>query len=285
MNLEDTFDAAMTYVMLSRACSLSQILILNEFDPSKMYPNQRALDELDRLNKLSQNNNPSPWEKEDKDAIKICSLNCRSLGKHAQDIKTDDVILKSDIIFLNETWQESDETNQDLDIPDYELVLNSKGKGKGIATYFKKTIFRHDSDIKKDKMQLSKFTSSTLDIIAMYRSQGGSYSELNRYIEIMDSKDKPLLVIGDMNFCFLTSGMNTTKRLLKSKQFTQIIMEPTHIEGHLLDQAYLRDCKGALEWTVEVQTKYYTDHEGLAIMIKEKNNNVEDSALGLMDTL
>ena len=270
MNVEDTFDAAMIYVMLSRACSLSQILILNEFDPSKMYPNQKALDELDRLNKLSQNNNPSPWESEDKDAIKICSLNCRSLGKHYQDIKSDDVILKSDIIFLNETWQESDEANQDLDIPDYELVLNSKGKGKGIAAYIKGNIFHHDSDIKEEKMRLSKFTSSTLDIIAIYRSQGGNYGDLNRYIVMMDSKGKPLMVIGDMNFCFLTSGMNQTKHFLISKQFTQIFNEPTHIEGHLLDQAYLRDCKGTLKWNLELQTKYYTDHKALAIIIKEK---------------
>ena len=154
LKVEDTFDAAMTYVMLSRVCALSQILILNKFDETEMYQNQKALDELDRLNKISQNNNPTLWEKGAKNVIKICSLNCRSLKKHYQDILHDDVILKSDIIFLNETWQESDEANTDLGIPHYELILNSKGKGKGIATYFKKTIFKHDSDIKVDKMQL-----------------------------------------------------------------------------------------------------------------------------------
>ena len=86
---------------------------------------------------------------------------------------------------------------------------------------------------------------------------------------MMDSKGKPLLVIGDMNFYFLTSGMNQTKNFLKSKRFTQIINEPTHIEGHLLDQAYLRDCKGTLKWTVELQSKYFTDHKGLAIIIRK----------------
>ena len=183
LNIEDTFCAAMVYVMLSRVCALIQILILNEFDKSKMYPNQGALEELERLNKISQNNNPSDWEKEDKEAIKIYSLNCRSLKKHFQDILNDDVILKSDIIFLNETWLESDEANQDFVIPDHELILNSKGKGKGIAIFFKKNMFKHEFDVKDEKMQLSKFTSSTLDIIALYRSQGGSYSDLNRYIE------------------------------------------------------------------------------------------------------
>ena len=255
--------------MLSRVCALSQIIILNEFDESKMYPNQKALDELDRLNKMSKNNNPTQWEKEDKNAIKICSLNCRSLRKHFQDILSDDDVLKSDIFFLNETWQEGDEANEDLGIPNYELVLNSKGKGKGIATYFKETIFQHDSDVKEDKMQLTKFTSSSLNIIAIYRSQGGNYNDLNRYIEMMDSEEKPLLVIGDLNFCFSASGINPTKQFLERKNFTQIIHEPTHIGGHILDQAYLRDCNHKLRWTAETQSKYYTDHKGLAIIIRK----------------
>ena len=49
-----------------------------------------------------------------------------------------------------------------------------------------------------------------------------------------------------------------------------MISEPTHIEGNLLDQAYLRDTKGELDLTVELHSKYYTDHKGLAIIIKKK---------------
>ena len=50
----DTFAAAMTYVMLSRVCALSQIFILNEFDESKMYPNLNALQKLDRQSRSQQ---------------------------------------------------------------------------------------------------------------------------------------------------------------------------------------------------------------------------------------
>ena len=118
-------------------------------------------------------------------------------------------------------------------------------------------------------MQLSKFTSSSLDIISIYRSQNGSYNDLNRYIETMDIEGRPLLVIGDLNFCFISSGTNPTKEFLRRKEFSQIIHEPTHIEGHVLDQAYLRDCTHTLTWTVDIQSKYYTDHKGLAIIIKK----------------
>ena len=195
INTADTFTAAMVYVMLSRVCSLSQILILNEFDEKKMYPNLRALEELERLDKISQNNNPTEWEKDDKGAIKISSLNCRSLRKHHKDILSDALLCKSDMISLQEIWLETDEIREDLKIPGYDLYLNSKGKGKGIATYCKKNIFKHEKDIKKENMQLTLFTSATLDVIALYRSQQGSQKDLNQYLMAMADKEKSLLVL------------------------------------------------------------------------------------------
>ena len=115
--------------------------------------------------------------------------------------------------------------------------------------------------IKDENMQLSKFSSPVLDIIVLYRSQRGSYSDLQKYIEMMDSQARPLLVIGDFNFCYLTTETNQAKKFFSSKQFTQIIKEPTHIEGHLLDHAYVRDVDENLKWTAKVHSKYYTDHK------------------------
>ena len=39
--------------------------------------------------------------------------------------------------------------------------------------------------------------------------------------------------------------------------------------GNLLDQAYFKDDDGLLECTAEVHSKYYTDHKGLAIIVKQ----------------
>ena len=136
INVTDTFTAAMVYVELSRVCALSQVLILNEFDKSKMYPNMKALEELERLNNISKNNNPSKWEVIDNKAIKVSSLNCRSLKKHHEDIEKDDILLQSDIICLNETWTDNDDVIDKLQIANYELHLNSKGSGKGVAAYY-----------------------------------------------------------------------------------------------------------------------------------------------------
>ena len=231
------------------------------------------MEELQRLNKISQNNTPSEWEIENKELIKICSLNCRSLRKHHEDIAKDDLLMKSDIICLNETWEESDYIRDDLQIPHYELHLNSKGNGKGVATYFRKDMFKHEFDVKEDYMQLSKFTSKMLDIITLYRSQSGDFNKLIEYIDLMSTDGKPLLVLGDFNFCFMNNKNHRVKQHLKAKNFSQLIREPTHIQGHLLDHAYLQDKEGQLRWTTEIHSKYFTDHRGIAIILKKDLNN------------
>ena len=138
-----------------------------------------------------------------------------------------------------------------------------------VATYFKKHLFKPDMNIKEANMQLSKFTSTILDVIVLYRSQPANFKQLNENIALMTNNDKPLLVIGDFNFCFLHKSSNSTKSYFKEEHFTQLIREPTHIDGHLLDQAYLRDINGELRCTVESHSKYYTDHMGLAIIVKK----------------
>ena len=228
INVNDTFNAAMVYVMLSRACSLDQILLLDEFLESKMYPDMRALVELKRLDNISLNKNQSSWEKEENKAVKISSLNCRSLQKHFKDILTDNLLIKSDLITLQETWLDNDEIREDLKIPGYELVINSKGKGKGIATYYKKDIFTHIADIKKYHMQLSKFSSASLDLISTYRSNQGSLQEMNQLIKKLSNRNVPQVVIGDLNFHYLEERNNSTKQFFKKEKYSQLIMEPTH---------------------------------------------------------
>ena len=177
--------------------------------------------------------------------------------------------MKSGVICLQETWLEDDTILENLKISNYQLHLNSNGKGKGIAIYYKKYALKHEIDIKEENMQLSKFTSSNIDILVLYRSQGGNPNDLMMKIAELTSRKKPNLVIGDFNFCYLENSSNSTKKYLKENDFKQIIAEPTHIEGNLLDQAHVRDVQQINKYSTEIHSKYYTDHKGLAIMIQK----------------
>ena len=129
-DIDSIFEEAQGYVMLSRVQELKQIYILNKFNPKKLYPSQKALRELERMNRVSINNNPGPWSKDMDNAIKIASLNCAGLKAHFQDIKTDDRLQRADIMHLVEIslTENEDESAFALDGYKHKFVKNGNGK-------------------------------------------------------------------------------------------------------------------------------------------------------------
>ena len=80
---------------------------------------------------------------------------------------------------------------------------------------------------------------------------------------------KPHLLVGDFNYCYLDCSSNSASKYLRSSEFKQLVKEPTHLEGNLLDQAHIRDINGNLQCSIILHSKYYSDHKGLAITIKK----------------
>ena len=96
----------------------------------------------------------------------------------------------------------------------------------------------------------------------------GYLKQVTQYLDDLMNREKSLLIIGDLNFCFLSASSILVTNYLNANSFSQIVEEPTHIEGNLIDQAYLRDRGGNYKCSLEVQSKYYTDHKGLALILR-----------------
>ena len=62
-DFNSVFEVAQSYVMLSRVQELNQLFILRSLPEKKFYASPRALEELERLNSISVNLNPTIWEK------------------------------------------------------------------------------------------------------------------------------------------------------------------------------------------------------------------------------
>ena len=86
----------------------------------------------------------------------------------------------------------------------------------------------------------------------------------------MIDNHKPVLILGDFNFCDMDSSSNLTKQFMNENNFIQLIHDPTHIEGNILDHAYIRDVQGTLNYTAQIQGRYYTDHKALHLIMKKK---------------
>ena len=131
IDLRSVFEAAQAYVMLSRVQELEQLYILEEFPEEKIYANNSAMEEIDRLIKVSRNMNPTEWEKEkDESRLKLCFLNCRSLQNKFHNIKADKILLKADLIILTETWLKEETHTEEYVLPGYTTNFNNQLQGK-----------------------------------------------------------------------------------------------------------------------------------------------------------
>ena len=271
LDLNSVFEDAQAHVMLSRVQCLDQVYILRSLDESKIRTSSIGLNELERLRSISINENPLPWDRDRltmKTNIKIASLNCNGLKSHFKDISVDNKLLKADIIHLIETSLEKNDYQQ-WNIPGYSSHFINVGNGKGIVTYFKSTIFRNEEDISTESMQLTKFSSTEIDVVNVYRSNTGNSVELlNNILTMVENPVKASLITGDFNICMLNHSKNRMSKGLEMLGFSQLIQQATHIKGGHIDHAYWRDREQAWTWpVVELYSPYYSDHDALLITL------------------
>merc|ERR1712240_681045 len=221
LDLNSIFEDAQANVMLSRVQQLDQVYILDSLDETKIRTSPIGLRELLRLKENSINENPTPWLKTNEDSIKVVSLNCAGLKPHFVDIQADEHRLKADVIHLVETSLNENETTE-FTIPGYGSHAINVGNGKGILTFYRTAVVEHQIDLKENNLQITKFSSSTLDVVNTYRSANGNSVELLINLIKMTSKEKAILITGDFNICY---QMNKTSRLIQGKDPTKIWSE------------------------------------------------------------
>ena len=162
-DLNETFQAAMAYVILSRITSIKQ-LYLKEFDQKKIYCSAVAKREAQRLRARAINMKLNEWDQQRHNYTKISSLNVRSLQQHSRDLQRDEFLMKSDIICVQETWLESDPEESITQFHEYYV----HGRSKGIAIFTKQQPVSIER-IQTTMCSIIKVTFVKFDLINMYR--------------------------------------------------------------------------------------------------------------------
>ena len=143
-------------------------------------------------------------------------MNCAGLAAHFKDILYDGHLLKGNVIHLIET-SINIEDEAKFKIEGFKSHFVTVGNGKGLVTFFKLDGLEHDQDVKETDMQISKFSSPHLDVVNVYRSRNGHTVDLLNHIMKMIKADKPTLITGDFNICYLSNGNNRMSQGLIKK--------------------------------------------------------------------
>ena len=271
MDLQTVFEPAQAYVMLSRIQCLEQLIIVDKLVETKIKTYESAEEELRRLEKISLNRNPTPWDLAAEGSIKIASLNCAGFFPHLKDLTTDLRLMKGDIVHVQETSiTEENETDQ-LEFENHKINFINVGLGKGVATFVSKKIEYSKEETAQEKLQIMKISLEDLVSLNVYRSAGYCLANTFAKIEEMIDNRKPALITGDFNVCLQKNPRNELMRKMEEIGFSQLVDRATHVEGGHIDHVYWRDELG--DWTdpvLEMYSPYYSDHDGLLVTLVKR---------------
>ena len=238
--------------------------IKKDFDTSKIKCSSAAKEENEALKARSKDRQKKINAFFEDEGVLVGFINIRSLRLHWQDFVTDENFKCCQLIGLCETWLHMDE---EITHFNYDTETVNVGRGQGIATFNNiqaKVVF--------------KFGSQTLSIVAlqfnnwlvvfMYASQGVNYNNLTMQLtEVFCHATDYVMVVGDMNWDYLRQR-NAMKVYFQQNGFHQIIENPTHEEGGLLDHVYVRTKESVV--VACQRAKYYSDHDAIFIRINKE---------------
>ena len=259
IDLRKVREAAQAYVVLSRVQALSQLFIMVSVCADKIRASAIAMDELDRMNQVA-------MEQKHISNNSIISCNIRSIKKNFKNFITASATKHAQVMCLQETWLDPliGKFNL-LEIENWKQHNNSVGRGKGILTLYR-TDFVWERDVTEERYQMTKITSNSLDIINVYRSAGTDDTEFLEDLCGLASSGNQTLIVGDFNICFISDNSSPIFKELRNIGFKQIVKNPTHIEGHLIDLVFFRSQDTAIFYEVKQQAQYFTDHDLIEIV-------------------
>ena len=141
------------------------------------------------------------------------------------------------------------------------MHLNSVGKGKGLAVYYKERTSSIISQSTEPLHQISKLDAKDCTVICVYRSYGDV--SLTVKLKEMIPVSGPCLIIGDFNLCIGRQENHEVFQTLRSLHFKLLSIGPTHLKGGQIDQVWKRGIEDTCD--LAVYSPYYTckDHDAL----------------------
>ena len=237
-----------------------------------------------KLFKESASNGDNLMKVKKVDAINVLLMNARSLQDKAAEVATVAEELETDILLITETWMDGLAV-QVRGFVKVALDSKTKGHGGGSAIYVRQRLFASCREIavknKKNSdngFQIAAIECLDFTIVCVYRSpsivKGDSCTQakLANILEKNFKNSSKLIICGDFNLPSIKSWDNEApmhgsrsdlflKNMSDSLGWHQIIHEPTHDLGNILDLVFVEDLCDVSDAKVLNQKDYFSDYK------------------------
>ena len=281
------FNAGQLYVALSRVRSFNGLFLKGRFSRSAIVSSEAAHAEYQRLRLPENLLQPLQSLFLSESSLNISLLNVRSLNKHAKSLKDYNELIASDLLLFIET-QLSVDYNCDSIKPHFSKFNlkfhNDVDKFKSLVCGYRKNL--QAKEIEKDPgfylFQVIKntFIDIPLKILLLYRSHQQSLQSfintLDRFLVHHTDID---MILGDFNIDILgtKSDSSGSRHLDILHGYRQIVNEPTHVDGGLLDHVYIKENMFHLFSIEKIKICVsISDHDAIKVKINVKNSENDE---------
>ncbi|XP_076132870.1 uncharacterized protein LOC143114916 [Alosa pseudoharengus] len=278
VSLNKVFAAGQAYVALSRVKTLTG-LIIQDFNEKAIYCKDKIQNTINEMPKFLCN---TDLVKTMPNTFSLYLLNVQSLQAHIEDLTTCVETLSPSCVAVTETWLPYSFINDRVNIPNYDfhssprslaysedncqLNVIRKQQHGGVGVYTKRGSVYSKQNIPNLNLECSVLHYSDLDITLVVIYRPPSYPmtvfkhHLGNLLNLLSKMGDNIVVMGDFNEDSLKS--NSLINFMATKQFTQIVSEPTTEAGTLIDHVYV---KHTCMYTViaKVMPVYFSTHEAI----------------------
>ena len=271
-----SFNNGQMYVALSWVTSLNGLFLTGEYKASAIKADSRASQEYERMRAECALEPLCNTDTSD-DTLVIILLNTRSLHRRAIDIFADQELLNTDVLCLAETQllPEQDTNNISYVLSCFNYLHNiAADKFQSISFCHKSNVeiidYHYITGISIINFKKTVFSLDPIKIVLLYRKNNACLSSFCHTLNDILQLDTVHLILGDFNINAQDQDQsNTLQQALQDYQ--QIVKEPTHLGGGVLDHIYVRKSfLNDFKMDSVMKCVYFSDHDTIKIKISSK---------------
>uniref|UniRef100_A0A914D4P1 Reverse transcriptase domain-containing protein n=1 Tax=Acrobeloides nanus TaxID=290746 RepID=A0A914D4P1_9BILA len=206
--------------------------------------------------------------------LTISCANVNSLCSKLDELRVICSVEDPDVFLLQETKRHENISDEELQIPGYNLFrLDRTANGGGVAIYA--------------KQELKPCHQKLIQVVSIYRAPSKTqahfspfYDYLGDFLATTDSDSVPMIIGGDINLDWLSKESDDLKNLLENYKLSQVVKEKIHKE-RLIDHLYVSENtqSGPTEYKPPVENH----HHRLNLTLNLQKPRLKEDAIEMLN--